>query len=247
VLLLAEWADITDKRTGESPLDVAPLLESIASLEAAGDVLVSLHAEPAYRRHLRRAPIAKWCVIGYSTRTNKAHRGIALGLAGSAGAVVGRGAATGINLLIFHGAAASGAAAGGRTEPWSNRCRAAPCEASLRLTEQGEVVNSESYKPAAHCEWGRTLGAHIRIRGAGHGAGSTDAAGSPRSKSRPCAASRHTASRRIATVFRQPGVFEYFRAATPLDVIERMHIASRPGTSRRRGVQALRAVPWVFA
>src|SRR6202166_3633319 len=35
VLLLARWADITDKRTGESPLDVAPLLESIDSLERA--------------------------------------------------------------------------------------------------------------------------------------------------------------------------------------------------------------------
>ena len=39
VLLLARWADIADKRTGECPLDVAPLLESIAALEYAGDVL----------------------------------------------------------------------------------------------------------------------------------------------------------------------------------------------------------------
>jgi phosphoenolpyruvate carboxylase len=30
-------------------------------------------------------------------------------------------------------------------------------------------------------------------------------------------------------VFTQAGFFEYFRAATPLDVIERMHIGSRPG------------------
>ena len=60
VLLLARWADITDKRTGECPLDVAPLLECIESLERAGDVLRALHAEPAYRRHLRRAAIARW-------------------------------------------------------------------------------------------------------------------------------------------------------------------------------------------
>jgi len=39
VLLLARWADTADKRTGECPLDVAPLLESIATLEEAGEVL----------------------------------------------------------------------------------------------------------------------------------------------------------------------------------------------------------------
>src|SRR6202043_4241505 len=48
VMLLARWADIIDKRTGESPLDVAPLLESIDSLQRAGSVLRALHQEAAY-------------------------------------------------------------------------------------------------------------------------------------------------------------------------------------------------------
>jgi len=42
--------------------------------------------------------------------------------------------------------------------------------------------------------------------------------------------------------------FDYFRAATPLDVIERMHIGSRPSGRRHgEGIDALRAIPWVFA
>jgi phosphoenolpyruvate carboxylase len=49
-------------------------------------------------------------------------------------------------------------------------------------------------------------------------------------------------------VFGSPEFFEYFRAATPLDVIERMHIASRPAArADGSGVAALRAIPWVFA
>jgi phosphoenolpyruvate carboxylase len=49
-------------------------------------------------------------------------------------------------------------------------------------------------------------------------------------------------------VFGGADFFEYFSAATPLDVIERMHIASRPAArSGDSGVQALRAIPWVFA
>src|SRR5580693_9033490 len=49
-------------------------------------------------------------------------------------------------------------------------------------------------------------------------------------------------------VFGNAQFFEYFRAATPLDVIERMHIGSRPAArADGTGVRALRAIPWVFA
>ena len=41
---------------------------------------------------------------------------------------------------------------------------------------------------------------------------------------------------------------ELFRGMTPIDVIERLRIGSRPGKRRQmRGVQDLRAIPWVFA
>src|SRR5271168_384373 len=66
VMLLARWADIIDKRTGESPLDVAPLLDSIDSLERAGEVLRALHREPSYRRHLASRGDRQMVVIGYS-------------------------------------------------------------------------------------------------------------------------------------------------------------------------------------
>src|SRR5690606_16861026 len=46
-----------------------------------------------------------------------------------------------------------------------------------------------------------------------------------------------------------PRFMDYFRTATPIDVIERMTLGSRP--SRRLGQDAalgnLRAIPWVFA
>ena len=45
-----------------------------------------------------------------------------------------------------------------------------------------------------------------------------------------------------------PAFVDYFRSATPIDVIEKMTLGSRP--SRRGtmvGVESLRAIPWVFA
>jgi phosphoenolpyruvate carboxylase len=51
-----------------------------------------------------------------------------------------------------------------------------------------------------------------------------------------------------ALVFEEPDFYRYFREATPIDVIERMRIGSRPASRRaREGVDSLRAIPWVFA
>jgi phosphoenolpyruvate carboxylase len=49
-------------------------------------------------------------------------------------------------------------------------------------------------------------------------------------------------------VYRTPRFYDYFRQATPIDLIERMRIGSRPSSRRTgNGVQDLRAIPWVFA
>jgi phosphoenolpyruvate carboxylase len=49
-------------------------------------------------------------------------------------------------------------------------------------------------------------------------------------------------------IFDTPGFYDYFRLATPVDLIERMRIGSRPASRRDgKGVENLRAIPWVFA
>jgi phosphoenolpyruvate carboxylase len=60
------------------------------------------------------------------------------------------------------------------------------------------------------------------------------------------AASSHAAYR--ALVYDDPHFAEYFRLATPIDLIERMPIGSRPPTrDSGSGIRQLRAIPWVFA
>ena len=246
VMLLARWADITDKRTGESPLDVTPLLESIESLERAGELILALHREPPYRRHLASRGNRQMVAIGYSD-TNK-EGGIAASrwaLQVAQTEVLRAAHEAGIKALIFHGRGGTPARGGGRTENLVEAVPDGAIRGFLRLTEQGEVVNqSYGLRPIAMRTLERTFASVVLAT-----AHTGDRAPVP---SVHVAAMRTIAARSLAAyrelVFGGPEFFEYFRAVTPIDVIELMHIGSRPAArAEGAGVHALRAIPWVFA
>jgi phosphoenolpyruvate carboxylase len=245
VLLLARWADITNKRSGECPLDVAPLLESIDTLETAGEMLLALHAEPAYRRHLESRGNRQIVVLGYSD-TNK-QGGIAasrwaLQLAQTRLLEAAHGA--GIRLLMVHGRGGTPARGGGRTEHLVESMPSGAVRGVLRLTEQGEVVNqSYGLRPIAMRTLERTFAA-VALATA-HGTGSPIA---PDQTAAMQSIAAHSLEAYRNLVFGSREFLEYLRAATPLDVIERMHIAARPAArADGTGIEALRAIPWVFA
>lgn len=246
VLLLARWADITDKRSGESPLDVAPLLECIDSLERAGDILRSLHQEPAYRRHLASRGKRQAIVIGYSDSNKEG--GIAASrwaLQVAQSALLAAARQSDIKLLIIHGRGGTPARGGGRTEKLVEAVPDGAIRGVLRLTEQGEVVNqSYGLRPIAMRTLERTF-ASVTL--------ATAHAGQRPSIPPEQMAAMQTIAARSLEVYRglvydNPRFYEYFCAATPLDVIERMHIGSRPAARGGVGsIGALRAIPWVFA
>jgi phosphoenolpyruvate carboxylase len=115
----------------------------------------------------------------------------------------------------------------------------------LRLTEQGEVINqSYGLRPIAMRTLERAFNAlMLSIGGAATGGEAT--------------AEQMRFAARLATVSRQhyrrfvhgdAGFYSWFQAVTPIDVIARMQIGSRPAVRPgREGFDALRAVPWVFA
>lgn len=246
VVLLARWADITDKRTGEAPLDVAPMLESIDSLERAGGVLLALTREPAYRRHLASRGNRQMVVIGYSDSNKEG------GISASRWALqqaqtelIGAARDAGIRVLIFHGRGGTRARGGGRTEKLVESVPDGAIRGVLRLTEQGEVVNqSYGLRPIAMRTLERTF-ASVALATA-HTGERRPVPPEFLAAMQTLAASSLAAYR--ALVFGSAQFFAYFCAATPLDVIERMHIGARPAArDGGSGVAALRPIPWVFA
>ncbi len=246
VLLLARWADTAEKRTGECRLDVAPLLESVDSLERAGELLRSLHKEPAYRRHLAVRGNRQTIVIGYSDTNKEA------GISASRWALqvaqhrlLEAARDTAIALTVFYARGGTPARGGGRTESLVEAAPIGAIRGVLRLTEQGEVVNqSYGLRPIAMRTLERTFAA-VALATA-HAPSRTPASAAILAAMRTIASRSFDAYRGL--VFDSPRFAEFFRAVTPLDVIERMHIGSRPAVrASGEGIVALRPIPWVFA
>ncbi len=244
VLALANHAGFVDD-DGAVPLDVAPLFETVGDLEAAADTLRSLFADPVYRAHLRRRGDRQLVMLGYSDSAKDG------GLLASRWALqrtqvelVELARAAGIRIEFFHGRGGSVSRGGGKT---GKAVLAAPrrsVDARLRLTEQGEVIHRKyGIRALALRNLEQMTGAVLRAtltprppepREEGWRGIAMELAGIARAHYR-------------ALVYDAPQFPDYFRAATPIDVIERLRIGSRPSKRREGGVEALRAIPWVFA
>jgi phosphoenolpyruvate carboxylase len=145
VLLLARWADATDKQSGQVPLDVAPLLDSFAALGASGEILGSLCAEPAYRAHLEARGRRQSVLIGYSHSNREA--GIAasrFAVYEAQAALVAAAADAKVELSIVHARGGTASRGGGPIEVLVQSSPPGAVRGSLRATEQGEVVNARS-------------------------------------------------------------------------------------------------------
>jgi phosphoenolpyruvate carboxylase len=246
VLLLARWAEVIDRRTGECALDVAPSLESINAIENAGGILAGLLAEPAYRSHLGARNDRQIVLISYS-ECNK-QGGIAASRWAMQNAQVqllAAASAAGVRITLFHARGGTAARGGGRTERLVESAPAGALRGVLRLTEQGDVVNqSYGLRPIAMRTLERTFAA-VALASA-HADRPLPIPAAQREAMQLIAARSIDAYRNL--VFADVGFFDYFQLATPLDVIERMHIGARPSTREGGcGLGALRPIPWVFA
>jgi phosphoenolpyruvate carboxylase len=246
-LLLARWAEAYDRRSGEIALDFAPQFESVETLERSGDIMRSLLRDTVYRRHLDARGREQCVLVGYSESSK------ASGLCASRFAAWRAQSLLTTALdeaeekhVIFHARGGSVARGGGRIDTVARTMPPGTVNGVLRLTEQGEVINqSYGLRTIAMRTLERAFSA-ISLAVADARGGST---ASPRIDEAVAATAAAAAGQRYRSVIADdPRFFEYFRAVTPIDVIERMQIGSRPAMREgRTGLAGLRAVPWVFA
>ena len=245
VIALARIAGCVDANDAV-PLDVAPLFETVDDLQAAADTLRSLFADPVYRDHLRDRGNRQVVMLGYSDSAKDG------GLVASRWALqqtqvqlTALAAEAGVRIAFFHGRGGSLSRGGGKTERAVIAAPRGSVDGTLRLTEQGEVIHRKyGIRAIALRNLEQMAGAVLRASLRPRPAEPREAAWREMAAEIAAAARAHYRG----LVYDTPGFVDYFRAATPIDVIERLRIGSRPSKrGNAGGVSSLRAIPWVFA
>ena len=243
VLALARYGGLV--QDDNVPLNIAPLFETVDDLKNAPATLRALLDDPVYRRHLAARGDQQWVMLGYSD-SGKDGGTLASrwGLQRAQVELLEVARAAGIELAFFHGRGGSASRGGVRIAPALMSSPRGSVAGVLRVTEQGEVIHRKyGIRALALRNLEQTVSAVLR-------ASLRPRADDPREERwRARMNVLSAASRETYRAFVEHAHFvEYFRSATPIDVIERMTLGSRPASRRSmHGVQDLRAIPWVFA
>lgn len=244
VLALARRGGMVDEAQ-HVPLNIAPLFETVDDLKNAPATLSALLDDPVYRRHLAARRDQQWVMLGYSD-SGKDGGTLASrwGLQRAQVELLDVANAAGIHLAFFHGRGGSASRGGARITPALMSSPRGAVAGVLRVTEQGEVIHRKyGIRALALRNLEQTVGAVLR-------ASLRPREDEPReARWRELMDTLSATSRRSYRDFvERAGFVDYFRSATPVDVIEQMTLGSRPASRRSmRGVQDLRAIPWVFA
>lgn len=247
VLALARRGGLVDgDGDGHVPLDIAPLFETVDDLRHGPGTLRDLLADPVYREHLAARGNVQMVMLGYSDSGKDG--GIAAsrwGLQRGQVELLEAADELGIKLTFFHGRGGSISRGGGKTTRAVDASPRGSVGGRLRVTEQGEVI---------HRKYGiRALALRSLEQAAGAVLVSSIRPRPPEPREAKWREAMDLVAEASSRAYRDfvaaPGFMDYFRSATPIDVIERMTLGSRP--SRRLGQDAalsnLRAIPWVFA
>ena len=223
-----------------------PLFESIEDLRNASAICGSLWQSDDYKPLLDSWGRRQEVMLGYSDSNKdggmltstweifKAHR-----------ALHDTARECGVTLRLFHGRGGTVGRGGGPTHRAIAAQPPGAFEGSLKITEQGEVLNwkfGDGMIAERNLELMVAASLEALTRATGWGA-----VVEPAWEAALDAMSQDAFAYYRANVAENPDILPYFEQGTPVEELQHARIGSRPARrSARAGLDDLRAIPWVF-
>lgn len=232
----------------KSSIDFVPLLETIDDLEFGNSLLQELFSNPLYVSILNSRARRQEVMLGYSDSSKDGGYFTANWSLHKAQADLSQIAKDhSIKLRFFHGRGGTVGRGGGRankailSQPSGSFC------GDIRFTEQGEVISFRySLRPIAHRHLEQIASACLA------GAARTTQSGATNPEFRQAAETISQASKTAYRdlIYNDPQFLEFYLAASPIEYISKLSIASRPVMrpgKKLDSLDGLRAIPWNFA
>jgi phosphoenolpyruvate carboxylase len=223
-------------------LNLVPLFETIADLDAAAGIMQQLFALPWYQQLLKSRNGVQEVMLGYSdSNKDGGYLTSQWELYQAEQRLVRVFDAAGVKMRLFHGRGGSVGRGGGPSYEAIMAQPAGTVVGRIRITEQGEIITAKFADPDNAT---RNLEALVAAT-----LEATLSQGSQQDTDESVLAelSGH-AYRTYRALVESDGFMQYFMEATPISAIAKLNIGSRPASRKAlASIKDLRAIPWVFS
>jgi len=224
-----------------TPQRVVPLFERLDDLNGAAQTMDQLWSNPVYFDKIKGR---QEVMIGYSDSAKDAGQlSAAWGLYVAQEQLVELAKKYQVKLVLFHGRGGTVARGGGPAHAAIRSQPPGSVNGSLRVTEQGEVIQSKYGVPGIAAESLKTYLCAVLDA-------TLTPPPQPRQEWRESMDQLSAiALKEFRSVIREePDFVPYFVQATPESALGTLNIGSRPARRRKgEGITYLRAIPWIFA